>query len=186
MSISIGQQAVVIGAGLAGLTAAAALSGFFARVVVLDRDDLPPQAGPRSGVPQGKHLHILLAGGQKALQEVFPGFDRDLAAAGAVQLDVGRDARIEQPGYDPFPQRDLGMTVYAMSRPLLEQVVRGRVERLGNVSINSRSRAREIAASPNGSAAAGVRCDFAAGGSETLSADLVLDATGSVHRRWRF
>jgi 2-polyprenyl-6-methoxyphenol hydroxylase-like FAD-dependent oxidoreductase len=178
MSISIGKQAVVIGAGLAGLTAATALSDFFARVVVLDRDDLPPQAGSRSGVPQGKHLHVLLAGGQKALEELFPNFDRDLAAAGAVQLDAGRDTRVEQPGYDPFPQRDFGMSVYAMSRPLLEQVVRGRVERLGNVNISSRCRAREIIASADGTAAAGVRCDSADPGGETLKADLVVDATG--------
>nr|WP_294518999.1 FAD-dependent monooxygenase [uncultured Rhodopila sp.] len=177
MSNSIGEQAVVIGAGLAGLTAAAALSDYFARVTVLDRDELPPQAASRSGVPQGKHLHVLLAGGQQALEELFPGFDRDLAAAGAVQLDAGFDTRVEQPGYDPFPQRDFGMSVYAMSRPLLEQVVRGRVQQLRNVSIASHCRARDIAAAPDG-AASGVRCDSTAGGAETLPADLVVDATG--------
>jgi glycine/D-amino acid oxidase-like deaminating enzyme len=35
------EHAVVIGAGIAGLTAAAALAGHFERVTVLERDALP-------------------------------------------------------------------------------------------------------------------------------------------------
>ena len=34
-------QAIVIGAGMGGLTSAAALAPHFARVVVVERDDLP-------------------------------------------------------------------------------------------------------------------------------------------------
>lgn len=54
-------QAVVIGAGLAGLTAARALSGSFDRVVVLERDDLA--AAQRPGVPQYSQTHVLLTRG---------------------------------------------------------------------------------------------------------------------------
>ena len=45
MRNSIGEHAVVIGAGMGGLTAAAALSDFFAKVIILERDDLPPELG---------------------------------------------------------------------------------------------------------------------------------------------
>ena len=55
-------QAVVIGASMAGLLAARALSETFHRVVVVERDLPPDDASDRRGVPQGKHLHGLLVG----------------------------------------------------------------------------------------------------------------------------
>jgi len=48
----IGSAAVVVGAGIAGLTAARTLADRFDRVVVLDRDRLPDDPVPRRGVPQ--------------------------------------------------------------------------------------------------------------------------------------
>jgi pyruvate/2-oxoglutarate dehydrogenase complex dihydrolipoamide dehydrogenase (E3) component len=66
MTQRVGDQAVVIGAGMAGLTAARALADSFDRVVVLERDTLPTQAKDRAGVPQGKHVHALLAGGERS------------------------------------------------------------------------------------------------------------------------
>jgi len=176
MSGLIGEQAVVIGAGIGGLTAAAVLSEFFPRVIVLERDDLPSQAAPRAGVPQGKHA--LLAGGHEALKDLFPGFADDLAAAGAVPVNAGLDVRIEQPGNDPFPQRDLGLTTYAMSRPLLEHVVRLHALRRNAVRLRANCGAREIIATADGAAVQAVRCEDGDGNSETLVADLVVDASG--------
>jgi len=111
-STVIGRQAVVIGAGTAGLTAAGALSDHFDQVVVLERDNLPSEPAHRPGTPQARHVHALLLSGQRALSELFPGFEQDLAEAGAVPLRVGLDVRMERPGYDPFPQRDLGWGSY--------------------------------------------------------------------------
>jgi NADPH-dependent 2,4-dienoyl-CoA reductase/sulfur reductase-like enzyme len=45
-------DAVVIGAGMAGLAAARVLADRFARVTVVDRDHLPPGPDIRRGVPQ--------------------------------------------------------------------------------------------------------------------------------------
>ena len=56
----IGKRAIVIGAGVSGLTAAQALADHFKEVVVLERDQLPSGAIPRPGVPQGKQAHGLL------------------------------------------------------------------------------------------------------------------------------
>jgi 2-polyprenyl-6-methoxyphenol hydroxylase-like FAD-dependent oxidoreductase len=107
-STLLGKQAVVIGAGMAGLAAAGALAEHFDRVVVLERDALSLEPMHRAGTPQARHVHALLLSGQRALSELFPGFEEDLARAGAVPLRVGFDVRIERPGYDPFPKRDLG------------------------------------------------------------------------------
>jgi len=47
--IRAGETAVVVGAGLAGLLTAAALSDFFENVVVVERDRLPTRPGLRKG-----------------------------------------------------------------------------------------------------------------------------------------
>ena len=63
---SIGRQAIVVGAGMGGLPAGRVLADFFEHVVVLERDTLPVDASHRIGIPQGRHTHALLAGGQQA------------------------------------------------------------------------------------------------------------------------
>jgi 2-polyprenyl-6-methoxyphenol hydroxylase-like FAD-dependent oxidoreductase len=174
----IGKQAVVIGAGMAGLTAAGALSDHFDQVVVLERDTLPSEPTHRVGTPQARHVHALLLSGQRALGELFPGFEQDLAQAGAVPLKAGLDVRVERPGYDPFPQRDLGWFGYAVSRPTIEYAVRRRVESRANTTLRQRCRVTEVLASPNGRIVTGVRYESGNGASETIAADLVVDASG--------
>src|SRR5215472_9422785 len=63
----LGQRAVVIGAGMGGLSAAGALAQHFERVDILERDRLAISVGSRSGTPQDRHPHGLLAGGLRAL-----------------------------------------------------------------------------------------------------------------------
>ena len=107
----IAGQAVVVGAGMAGLSAARVLADHFEHVTVLERDILPQDACHRSGAPQSRHVHALLGGGQRALDDLFPALEEDLVTAGAVQLRVGLDVRLEMPGFDPFPRRDLGWII---------------------------------------------------------------------------
>ena len=73
MSPLLGRQAVVVGAGMAGLTAARALADHFEGVVVVENDGLPASAAPRPGTPQSRHAHALLVGGQRALGTLFSG-----------------------------------------------------------------------------------------------------------------
>jgi hypothetical protein len=108
---------------MGGLTAARALADHFERVLVLEGDVLPREPADRAGVPQGRHVHILLARGQCALDDLFSGFEKRLAETGAVPLQVGLDLRFERPGYDPYPQRDLGWVAYAMTRAHVEWTV---------------------------------------------------------------
>jgi 2-polyprenyl-6-methoxyphenol hydroxylase-like FAD-dependent oxidoreductase len=104
--------------------------------------------------------------------------EEDLEQAGAVRFRIASDVRVERPGYDPFPPRDLGWFGYSLSRPMIEFTVRRRVEQHANITLRQRCRAREIVVTPGGTAVAGVRFDSADGTVETLSADLVVDATG--------
>jgi len=178
MSTPIGKQAVVVGAGMGGLSAARALADHFERVLVLERDTLPAEPLDRAGVPQGRHVHGLLAGGQRALGELFPGFERDLVRAGAVPCRVGLDVRVERPGFDPFPPRDLGWDSYAMSRSLIEWTVRRRVEECAAIELRQRCRVQELVSGDNGAGVIGVRYTDPDGRADTASADLVIDASG--------
>jgi 2-polyprenyl-6-methoxyphenol hydroxylase-like FAD-dependent oxidoreductase len=172
------ERAVVIGAGMAGLAAAAALADHFAEVIILERDAIPVDISARPGTPQSNHPHGLLVGGQVALCELFPGFDRDLAGAGAVPIRGGLDIREEFFGFDPcFPHRDLGWVGYLMSRPLIESVVRRRVMQWPNVEL--RDRCRVIAIEPaDDNSVAGVRYETLAGTAVVLPANFVVDASG--------
>jgi 2-polyprenyl-6-methoxyphenol hydroxylase-like FAD-dependent oxidoreductase len=107
MPCKIGRQALVIGAGMAGMPAARVLADHFDQVIVVENDTLPAEALPRPGTPQTKHLHALLAGGQRALSSLFPGFEQDLVAGGAQVLPVSTTSEWQFPGYDSFPKRTL-------------------------------------------------------------------------------
>ncbi len=178
MPKSFGNHAVVLGAGMAGLAAARVLSHHFSKVTIVERDLLPGEPAPRSGTPQAPHAHALLAGGMQALQSLFPDFEHDLESAGAVRLRAGQGIRLERPGFDPFPSRDLGFDTFFMSRALLEAVTRRRVQEQPNIEILTRCRATEIVASADTFRVEAVRCDREDGGAETIEADFVVEATG--------
>jgi len=178
MGRPVGRQAIVIGAGMAGLTAAGTLADHFERVMILESDCLPADALDRAGTPQGRHVHALLAGGQRALEDLFPGFERALVAAGAVPIRAGLDVRAERPGFDPFPQRDLGWDNYAMSRALVERTVRRQVEGPASIELRQECRVEALVISADGGRVIGVRCADATKRTELLSADLVIDASG--------
>jgi 2-polyprenyl-6-methoxyphenol hydroxylase-like FAD-dependent oxidoreductase len=65
-------HAVVIGGGLAGLLAARVLADHFESVTLIERDGVATEQKPRKGVPQGHHVHGLLAKGQEILSQLFP------------------------------------------------------------------------------------------------------------------
>src|SRR5262245_50428674 len=128
------RSAVVIGASVAGLLAARALSDTHDQVTVLERDDLPEQPEPRRGVPQSRQLHALLAGGAEVLEELFPGFTADLVAAGATTGDPQLDDTYYLDGH-PIAKAPSGLTAIGASRPLIEYQIRQRLTKLPNVQI---------------------------------------------------
>ncbi|MFG2951605.1 FAD-dependent oxidoreductase [Streptomyces adustus] len=172
------RTAVVIGAGIAGLTAAKSLSEAFEAVVVVDRDELPDGGRPRRGVPQGQHSHVLLVAGQRALEELFPGLGEELVAAGAQVFDSGADLHLYRLGAAWNPVHS-GQPFVSMSRPLLEYTIRRRVEALPNVTVRPGT-------SVSGLGGADGRVSEVVLDGERLSADLVVDSTGRGSRsdRW--
>jgi 2-polyprenyl-6-methoxyphenol hydroxylase-like FAD-dependent oxidoreductase len=176
-SAPIGKNAVVIGAGVAGLTAARVLADYFDNVVILETDALPGMAH-RPGTPQARHMHTLLAGGLHALATLFPAFEQTLQDAGAIPIRISSDYWLELPGYDPFPQRDLGIHVYSMTRPLIEAVIRRKVALLGNVEFYEGCKALRFLLGAGGTSVNGVLFINITGTIQKIPADFVIDATG--------
>jgi 2-polyprenyl-6-methoxyphenol hydroxylase-like FAD-dependent oxidoreductase len=175
----LGKRAVVVGAGLGGLSSARVLADYFDEVIILDRDELPDDAAPRPGVPQGKHPHGLLGGGLKALENLFPGFGHELMRAGAEPMAPGFDLLYEIPCQEVWPRIKLSWPTYAMSRPLIERTLRRRVERIRNIKVRPGCRVLNIVSEPHALAATGIRYETPGGNRQTLESDLIVDASGN-------
>src|SRR5438552_19177676 len=77
-------HAIVIGGSMTGLLAARVLSDHFEQVTIIERDRLTGEAEARKGVPQGRHVHGLLARGAAIMGEYFPNLFPTLAQDGAI------------------------------------------------------------------------------------------------------
>ncbi|MGW5847219.1 FAD-dependent oxidoreductase [Streptomyces sp. NPDC055254] len=179
-------RAIVLGASMAGLLAARVLADSYTDVVVVDRDDLGDHdcSGahdcPRRGVPQGQHVHALLARGRHIIEELLPGITDELVATGAVAGDVTGNVRWLMDGQlMPKPHSD--MLLLSMSRPHLEQAVRRRVRAVRNVTFLDRHDIAGLLTSDDNAAVTGVTVAHD-GAERTLAADLVVDATGRRSR----
>ncbi|WP_102417032.1 NAD(P)/FAD-dependent oxidoreductase [Mycobacterium sp. 4858] len=183
----LGEHAVVLGAGIAGLLAARVLSEFYDSVTVVERDALANDPCGRKGVPQDRHLHNFLGGGTRVLAELFPGLLDEMGAAGAVVVKDGDLSRIyartgrcelKRSGRLADPA---ALTLCLASRPFVELHVRRRVGALPNVTITDRHDIVEPIAVAD--AVTGARIVNRDNGlATTLNADLVIDAMGRAAR----
>jgi len=168
---------VVVGGSLTGLMATAALARHFDRVTLLERDPLPVQPDTRKGVPQARHVHVLLKQGERILADFFPGLVEELVAAGATTIDMARDTRWFY--FGAWKARFAsGIEFLSQSRSFLEWQVRRRLTALPGVTIRPATEVRGLVLDD----ARRVRGVRLADGDELLAADLVVDATGRVSR----
>ena len=119
----IHDHAIVIGGSMAGLLAARTLADHFAKVTIVERDQLQNDASLRPGVPQARHVHILLARGQQILESLFPNFLAKLEASGVKPLDFTNDFAIAlgKEWEQRFPS---SLTTYPCNRMTIEWLVR--------------------------------------------------------------
>lgn len=178
------QHAIVIGGSIAGLLAARILSEHFARVTVIERDQLPETPQFRKGAPQARHAHGLLARGQQVMEQLFPGFTRDLIAAGAVPTNMGSEMAFHVAGQwvPAFPSALEGIGV---SRALIENTLYRHLRRAVQVTFLQEHDVIELCTDDAKTRVTGVRVRDR--GQEilpeyTLPADLVIDASGRGSR----
>ncbi|WP_193511154.1 FAD-dependent monooxygenase [Streptomyces griseoloalbus] len=175
------RRAVVIGGGLAGMLAAAVLSAAGVdEVVVVDRDELPEGPEHRKGLPQGRHAHLLMAGGMHAMEELLPGagLRERLLAAGAHEISLSSGMLARTPEGWLRRWRREGPAMVTCSRALLDWVVRSAVREQAPVRIR---KAAVVGLTGSAERVRGVRI-AAPGGDAGLDADLVVDASGRGSR----
>jgi 2-polyprenyl-6-methoxyphenol hydroxylase-like FAD-dependent oxidoreductase len=172
-------NAIIIGASIAGLLAARVLADHFERVTLIERDPFLADIQTRKGVPQGHHVHGLLARGLEIMTALFPGLENELVTGGAVAGDIAGDTRWYHFGGYKF-QFDSGFVGLLMSRPLLEWHIRRRVLALPNVAMIQECAVDHLLASADRARVTGVALRRRSRGAdlEHLSADLVVDASG--------
>ncbi|MGW4947927.1 FAD-dependent monooxygenase [Actinoplanes sp. NPDC004185] len=174
-------NAVVLGASMAGLIAARVLSDAYDSVTIIDRDVLPNAAAPRRGVPQSRQLHVLLAAGRRALDELFDGLSDELSAAGAPQVDLHGQVHWCNDGY-PMRRAASDLIGIGVSRPLLERTIRARVQKLANVRFCPPAEATALLSTEDHGRITGVLVTPRTGAVYRMDADLVIDACGRASR----
>lgn len=170
------KHAIVIGGSLAGLCAARVLSDVTERVTVYERDELPDGPANRAAVPQGRHVHLLMARGAEEFESHFPGLLDDMVADGVPILENRPDGiHFGAAGHvlGTAHRLQTEFTAYVPSRPQLEWQIRRRVLAIDNVDV-VRAGVDEPVYDAGRQRVTGVRFDSG----ETVAADLVVDATG--------
>ncbi|GHE54654.1 FAD-dependent monooxygenase [Streptomyces cellulosae] len=171
------RRAVVIGAGLSGMLAAAVLSAAGAdEVVVVDRDELPDGPAHRRGLPQGRHAHLLMAGGLRAMEELLEGAElrKRLLAAGAHEIPLNSGMVALTPEGWLRRWRRTGPSMLTCTRALLDWVVREAVLERAPVRVR---KGAVVGLTGTADQVRGVRL-AEPGGDVGLDADLVVDASG--------
>jgi 2-polyprenyl-6-methoxyphenol hydroxylase-like FAD-dependent oxidoreductase len=169
------KHAVIVGAGMAGLLAAAALADAFQEVTIIEKDSLPESPQFRIGVAQGAHVHTLLGYGVEAMDSLIPGLMAGLYSAGAVKIRRNFDIWFHD-AIGPTPIRDVEILTPSVTRPLLEHVTRQRVTALANVNLRDSTNLLDFEIDELGRVS-GVRVvtnDI----SESISADLIVECSG--------
>lgn len=176
----VGERAVVLGGSMAGLLAARVLADAYTEVVVIDRDRLIGVTTARRGVPQGRHVHGLLARGQQILEELFPGFTERAIDSGMPTGDLG-EVRWYFNGKRLRPAVT-GLTCVSADRPVLENLVRTGVTERANVRFMEEYDILEPTTTPDRASVTGLRVRRGQDEPVELTADLVVDATGRGSR----
>ena len=181
-SVIKGRHAVVLGGSMAGLLAARVLTDHFEQVTLVERDPYPETAEARRGTPQANHVHALLPRGRQILEQLFPGLQSEMVAAGAPIVDMAKDISWFTPaGWGIRFSSDLD--VLAFTRPVLDFHVRRRLNIHPRVKIIDNTHVLGLIGDSNANRVVGVMISSRDGNfdrtvARKLRADLIVDATG--------
>ena len=161
----------VLGAGMAGLSAALLLARDGHRVTLVERDDL--DAGEaldapkwdRKGIPHFLQPHAFIPRGRAELRAHLPDVYAELIAAGAREVDLRR----KLPG--PLTASDVDLQYLAVRRPLIEWALRRAVHAEAGIDCHRGTRV-------GGVEIAGSRVSAVHAGCRRIEVDLAVDALG--------
>jgi 2-polyprenyl-6-methoxyphenol hydroxylase-like FAD-dependent oxidoreductase len=184
-------RAVVLGRGMAGLSAAAALQPHVNELCIVDRDVLSATVEPRQYLPQSWQLHNMADVAWRNLDWLMPsrpgnpGYMDHLDVLGAGTVRVPRDMYATVGGFAMPMEGDFGIQWRTAERSTMELAALRVLAATGNVQFKERTTVRGLHVVNN--AVAGVAIREESSGEQTiLPADIVVDAMGAHSRmpRW--
>lgn len=173
-------HAIVIGGSIAGMLTARVLTNHFARVTVIERDELPDAPEFRKGAPHARHAHGLLVRGQQIMESLFPGLGEELWAKGAIPANMGSDLTlyIGDAKVKPFAT---DIVITGSSRPLLENAIYSRMRQMPQVEFLTGRDVTGLCTDAAVRRVTGIRLQKRSEhgqAEQELVADLVVDASG--------
>ncbi|MGA5677629.1 FAD-dependent oxidoreductase [Bacillus cereus] len=171
-------KAIVIGGSMAGKFAAKALSTSFKEVIIIEADERWDGKSSRKRVPQSNHPHVLLKGGENAIEELFPNITNELIEAGSIINNFTRDLKWHQFGL--WKQPFIGeVHMIQQSRPLLEWHIQKRIHQISNITIKYETLVKGLLVDAKLNKVCGVKVKYLETNTqEEVHADLVVDASG--------
>ncbi|MED3398865.1 FAD-dependent oxidoreductase, partial [Bacillus wiedmannii] len=171
-------KAIVIGGSIAGKLAAKALSTTFKEVIIIESGERWDGKSSRKRVPQSNHPHVLLKGGEKAIEELFPNITNELIEAGSIVNNFTRDIKWHQFGL--WKQQFIGKVhMIQQSRFLLEWHIQKRIDDISNVTTKFGTLVDGLLVDGKFNKVCGVKAKcLEAGTQEEIQADIVVDASG--------
>ncbi|MCC2495425.1 FAD-dependent monooxygenase [Bacillus cereus] len=171
-------KAIVIGGSMAGKFAAKALSTSFKEVIIIEAGERWDGKSLRKRVPQSNHPHVLLKGGENAIEELFPNITNELIEAGSIINNFTRDLKWHQFGL--WKQPFIGeVHMIQQSRPLLEWHIQKRIHQISNITIKYETLVKGLLVDAKLNKVCGVKVKYLETNTqEEVHADLVVDASG--------
>lgn len=171
-------KAIVIGGSMAGKLAAKVLSNTFEEVIILEDGEKWDGISHRKRVPQSNHPHVLLKGGEEALEELFPNITNELIKSGSIVNNFTLDLKWHQFGLwkQPFKGE---IHMIQQSRALLESHIQKRIEQVSNVITKYDMLVEELLVDEKLNKVYGINAKcLKTGMKEEFHADIVVDASG--------
>lgn len=173
------ERGVVVGCGMGGIAAAAALKDCCEEVIVIEKDKIPDEPISRRGVPQDEQLHNLLTRAQIHLDELLPGFCDYLRFQEVGDAIVSTETHVFELGMQ-MPERNLGLRLMSAWRPKIEHTARELLMNADNISLRGLTRATGLAIDKE-SYVRGLRVSDRRG-SSVVDTPLVVDSSGTGSR----
>ena len=183
------KKIAIVGGSVAGLFAALAFARQGHRITLLEHESLPPCDSPveaferweRRGAPQSRHSHAFLARLHNGIRDRTPELYADLMAAGAETLRFPDLVQATFKNPELIPEDD-EIVLLACRRITLEWVLRQHVEKTTDAIYRNGVKVVGLIARKDSASGLpqveGVRIEHGPDATETLPADLVVDASG--------
>jgi 2-polyprenyl-6-methoxyphenol hydroxylase-like FAD-dependent oxidoreductase len=178
------KSVVIIGSSIAGMTTAKIMSEHVDQVYILERNNISELRQPeaRKGVPQAKHVHLLLSKGSQIIQEVFPETREQLDELGAFEMDLGDGLRWYQNNRWKCVEKSDVIT-FSQRRPTLDFVVFNQLKKVSNIVLLEGVIVEDIIYDAKTNTVNGVLYrEENSGIVDELFADLVIDCSGRASK----